>query len=232
MTHRIFHAIILATGLTFAVWSCVDVNNTNISVVDYKTQANFVNLAIGLGTAEVRLDGQSIGSADFAGEIPGSSQYVAVSSGSRVLRIKYSGGTAPADTVTFTFATDLKGRVFMNGDVTARSYVFASERAIYQASGLSDTVLLRTFHASPDVGNISIVATSGGKDSTIISGLAYAKGSGYFKFPATSSYTFTVISGTDTLFKNISFAVAAGKRYTAAIYDIRASIKQKLFTDD
>ncbi len=224
---------LLSLLLIFVLISCVDISTTNVPVVDYKTQANFVNLAIGLGTADVQVDGQPIGSAAFAGEVPAAAQYATISSGSRVLRFKYSGGTAPADTVRMAFNTDQKGRVFMVGDATApRSYVFVSERATYETPGVPDNVLLRAFHASPDVGSVDIIARTGAKDSTIVTGLAYSKASGYFQFRAATSYTFTVISGMDTLFKNISFSVSAGKRYTAAIYDKRASIKQKLFTDD
>jgi len=213
--------VVILLGLV----SCVDINKTNIPPgIDYRTMARFAHFAVGVGAANITLDETAVGSVNFGAE----TAYGDYPAGTRVMKVTYS---AARDTVKKAFETDRKVTVFIVGDATARDYIVANERYIFAAKGVKDSALVRVFNASPDAGNVNLTAVAGTTTASLASNLAFKKASAYAKVVA-GTYQLTAVAGSDTLFKNVSQAFAALQRYTIAVYDQKASIKQKVLVDD
>lgn len=216
----------LFSTLIFLISGCVDIDNPNISVVDFRSEVRFMNLAVGVGAAtEIRIDNVNYGRVNFEEAGP----YVDIPSGSRILRIAYDGVT---DSLQKFFETDRKTTLFIVGDSTAREHPSAIERYIFEAPGVADTALVRVFHGSPDVGGLSIAAEDTAGTISLTTDLRYRLATGYSKLSPGSSYSFLIMEGSDTLFNSIEYQFTSNKRYTIVIYDMKASIKQKLFEDD
>lgn len=220
--------------LLFLIWSvsslchfaCVDINTTNISPKDYRSQVRFANLAPDVGSAtSIRIDGEAYGSLAF-GE---GGSYKDISAGFRKLSIAFS--QVAETSYTKIFETDRKGTMFIVGGGSPVEQLFATERYIFEAPGVSDGALVRVFHASPDAGTLRVTVKANGPPLALASGLGYKNATAYLKLIALSD-TLTAISGTDTLVKNVVYQFASNKRYTIAVYDRKKSIKHKIFVDD
>ena len=205
---------------------CVDLDTTNIDTKDYRSQVRFANLAVGVGDAtSIRIDGEAYGSVAFAE----AGAYKDIPAGSRSLSIVFS--QIPETTYTKVFETDRKGTMFIVGSGPTVEHLFAIERYLFEAPGVSDGALVRVFHASPDVGSLRVAGSASGSPDYLTTGLPYKSATGYAKV-APSSYIFTLTSGADTLFKNVTYQFASNKRYTLTLFNRKAVLQQKLFVDD
>lgn len=203
----------------------MDLDTTNIPTKDYRSYVRFANLAVPLGPAtSIQIDTDAYGSVN-AGE---AGSYRNIQSGVRRLIVVYG---LTADSLLKNFETERKATVFALGDSSLREYLVFNERYIYEPPGAADGALLRVVHASPNVGALQVKATLTGTTTTVTSGLAYKQASAYSKLNAVT-YSFTITSGTDTLFVNVGYQFDVSKRYTLAVFDRRASIQQRRFEDD
>lgn len=223
--HIPYFVVALMSLILAPIWGCVEIDSPNFSTKDYRSLVRFTNLAVGVGTAtNIRIDSDTYGSVNFAEAGP----YKDIPSGQRYISISYGGVT---DTMRKTFETDRKGTLFMVGTASEREYLFLNERYVFESPGAADGALVRFFHASPDVGNVTVSTSVAGRTEQLVTGLGHKKDTGYLKL-SPLNYTLSVISGADTLLRNISYQFASNKRYTLVIYDLKSSIKQKRFEDD
>jgi hypothetical protein len=204
---------------------CVDVNSSNFNVTDYRSTVRFSNLAIGAGTAtNIRIDNDPYGNVAF-GE---AGLYKDIPSGLRTLTINTAG---TVDTVTKNFESQRKSTLLIAGTNSARAYLLVNERYLYEPAGVSDGALVRFIHASPDLGTVSIAVAFGTQTLASASGLSYQNASAYVKLtPGTP--TVYVISGVDTLLRNANYPFVSNKRYTIAIFGLKAAVQMSRFEDD
>lgn len=215
--------------LTFVILSlfagCVDVNSSNFNVTDYRTTVRFSNLATGVGTAtSIRIDNNAYGSVAF-GE---AGVYKDIPSGLRTLTINYLG---TADTLTKSFEIQRKATLFIVGTNALRAYILANERYLYDPPGASDGALVRFFHASPDFGTVSISVASGTQTLTSASDLSYQNASAYVRLAPGNPRVY-VISGSDTLLRIANYQFVSNKRYTIAVFGLKAAVQMNRFEDD
>ena len=222
---------------------CVDTSVQSIpSSIDYSSQIKIVNLVSGAGTATVTLNGQSLGTVDFGSEIPGSQvAFLTIPAGNKTLNAVFATDTSD---YLFAAATDYKLRVFLAGTAASNELVTQYQRYIWQTPGSAngsalfpaDTGQVAFFNGSPD-NTVDVVHVKyTGLDTSIhiddeLSSDPISMGGGfpYVKLPQ-GNYNLYTISGSDTL--TIPLTLASKGRYTVAIYDAAASIKNAVFVDD
>lgn len=234
--------LLLALSICTAVFiaGCVDTSVQPIpSSIDYSSQIKVVNLLTNAGTATLTLNGQSLGTADLGSEIPGSqSGFLTIPSGNKILIASFQSTT---DTFRFAATTDYKVRVFLVGTATSNQLITHTQRYIWQtpgsASGSSlfpaDTGQVLFFNGSPDA-VLNSVTFNDAIDTTTVdfdSPLALGNGSAYIKIKSGGPYTFDVLYN-DSLHTTFNYSLMSKGRYTAAIYDAAANIKNAVFVDD
>jgi hypothetical protein len=225
-------ALILIAG-------CVDTSVQSIPPsIDYSSQIKIVNLVSGAGTATLTLNGQSLGTADFGSEVPGSqSAFLTIPSGNKTLAASFA--TATSKNFQFAAATDYKIRVFLVGTGASNELVTNYQRYIWQTKDSengralfpADTGQIAFFNGSPDAALNSV--TFNGTDTTTVefdSPLAMGDGVAYTKLKS-GSYTFDVLYN-DSLHVTFNYTLDSKGRYTAVIYDAATSIKNAVFIDD
>jgi len=227
---RIVGLLLLILILSFT--GCVDTGVQNIPEnINFTSMLNIVNTAKDEGNAVVTFDGQSFGTVAFGSDFPAGS-YTQMPAGTRKMIVNFASGKK--DTIIQPLPTDSKARIFiLKVDAVTRNYTYIHERYTYEIAGQDGKALLRFFHASPDAGNGKILmsVTGGVQDSVLVSTLVFGKSSpGYFSLTAGTTYNFKLIFGTDTL--KVTPALSAKRRYTHLVYDVKASLQQKLLTDD
>jgi len=244
---RIVHKTKLLLVLTISVFTvvfiagCVDTSVQPIpNSIDYSSQIKVVNLVSGAGTATLTLNGQSLGSADFGSEVPGSqSNFLTVPAGSKTLSASFA--SAANKDFQFAASTDYKLRVFLVGTAAISDLATIYQRYIWQTPGSdngkalfpADTGQIVFFNGSPDaiLNSVTIVTTT--NDTTTIefdSPLEMGDGTSYLKLKS-GNYSFNVLYN-DSLHTTFDYDLVAKGRYTAAIYDTEASIKNAVFVDD
>jgi len=221
------------------VEGCVDTSVQSIPTsIDYSSQIKIVNLVSGAGTATLTLNGQSLGTADFGSEVPGSqTAFLTIPSGNKTLAATFA--TASSKNFQFAAATDYKIRIFLVGTVSSNNLVSNYQRYIWQtpesANGSAlfpaDTGQVAFFNGSPDA-VLNSVTIQGASDTTVefVSPLAMGDGVTYTKLKS-GSYTFDVLYN-DSLHVTFNSTLNSKGRYTAVIYDAAASIKNAVFIDD
>ncbi|MDI6767691.1 MAG: hypothetical protein QME52_12790 [Bacteroidota bacterium] len=226
---RIVGLLLLILILSFT--GCVDTGVQNIpEKINFTSMLNIVNTAKDEGNAVVTFDGQSFGTVAFGYDFPAGS-YTQMPAGTRKMIVNFASGKK--DTIMQPLPTDSKARIFILKVDAATIYAYLHERYTYEIAGQDGKALVRFFHASPDAGDGKILmsVTGGVQDSVMVSTLVFGKSSpGYFSLTAGSTYNFKLIFGTDTL--KVTPVLSAKKRYTHLVYDVKASLKQKLLTDD
>ncbi len=259
---RIKLSVIVGVSLLAFVVGCVDTAVQPIPTsIDYRSQISVVNLTVGTGTAAVSVYGAKAGvvngdslvnNIDYSsallsgsltlGAIAPTAAYQDVPAGSKAIVVSYT--SAAKDTFKLTTDTDYKMRLFIIGDNSAggRSVVKSTERYIFQTPGSSSGAKLfpdgygwvRFFNGSPDVGTVGDVVVKGGKlDTTFSVSAGFGKGSAsYLKLASGTAYSFTVRSSAKDTLTTFSQTPASKGRYTAIIYDAKASLKNKVLTDD
>ena len=218
---------------------CVDTSVQSIPPsIDYSSQIKIVNLVTGAGTATLTLNGQSLGTADFGSEVPGSqSTFLTVPSGNKTLSASFT--TAASKNFQFAAATDYKIRIFLVGTGASNELIANYQRYIWQTPGSAngnalfpaDTGQVAFFNGSPDAVLNSV--TFNGTDTTTVefdSPLAMGDGFIYTKLKS-GSYTFDVLYN-DTEHVTFNYTLESKGRYTAVIYDAATSIKNAVFIDD
>lgn len=215
---------------------CVDTSVNPIpDRIDYSSQMKIVNLATGAGSATLTLDGQSLGSVSFGGEIPGSgSAFLTIPSGSRNLAASFDNGQSK--TFRFSAATDYKFRAFLIGASTDPSLVIVNQRYVWQSKDSengqllfpADTAWVSVFNGSPDitVNSIEIGTELTEFDSPVESG----KSSAYVKNAAGTFDIVITYNDTETL--TVNYSLNSKSRYTIALYDEAAQLKYAVLLDD
>ncbi len=215
---------------------CVDTDVNPIPPsIDYQSQMKVVNLVQGAGTATLTLNSQSLGTADFGGETPNSaSAFLTIPSGSKTMNASFT--TATSQSYQFAATTEYKMRVFLVGTAADNNAFVQYQRYIWQTKDSpngtklfpADTGWVAFFNGSPDA-TISTVEVNG--EDIHLSPLETGSGSPYVKLPA-GTHTFDVYYNDDADHITFDITVASKGRYTAAIYDVAASIKNAVFVDD
>lgn len=215
---------------------CVDTDVNPIPPsIDYQSQMKVVNLVQGAGTATLTLNSQSLGTADFGGETPNSSSaFLTISSGSKTMDASFTSATN--QNYRFAATTEYKMRVFLVGTTAGSNAFVQHQRYIWQTKDSqngaalfpADTGWVAFFNGSPDA-TISTVEVNG--EDIHLSPLETGSGSPYVKLPA-GTHTFDVYYNDDADHITFDITVASKGRYTAAIYDVAASIKNAVFVDD
>jgi hypothetical protein len=140
--------------LIFYVGGCVNVNNPDVSTVDYRALVKFVNLSkIGTGI-NVNVDGSAIVSSLTYTSY---SAYQDLASGTRLFSFTYA-GTSPAiqDTFHYSVAPNYKFTYFFVSDPTAgdltRNYFLIPERQTYSGivAYVPNNILVRFINFSND----------------------------------------------------------------------------------
>lgn len=215
---------------------CVDTDVNPIPPsIDYQSQMKVVNLVQGAGTATLTLNSQPLGTVDFGSETPGStSAFLTIPSGSKTVNASFTSATDQS--YKFAATTEYKMRVFLVGTAADNNAVVQLQRYIWQTKDSQngaklfppDTGWVAFFNGSPDA-TISTVEVNG--EDTHLDPLATGSGSSYVKLPA-GTHTFDVYYNDNANHITFDIAVASKGRYTAAVYDSSASIKNAVFIDD
>lgn len=237
--HYKFLAFLLIFSFVIVVFnSCVDTSVQNITPIDYKSQVQFVNLAIGVGGVDIKVDGESFGKVAFGEQM---ASYREVSSGAKKVVLDYDAAGVPNDTFSIVFDTERKMKIFIIGDATTRTFVRADERYIWQTKDSkegshlfpADTFQVRIFHGARggrSVDNIRIKFGNVDAGIAFTTPLAYGMISSYFKFKVAGvPYTFIARSGADSL-TSVVITPEVKRRYTVVLYD--SPMKSKALIDD
>ncbi|MDT3695480.1 MAG: hypothetical protein ROY99_03745 [Ignavibacterium sp.] len=231
---RLLFTISFVSALLIA--GCVDTSVNPIpDSIEYSSQIKVVNLVSGAGLASLILNGQSLGSADLGGEVPGSGNgFLTITSGNKTLTANFA--SANSNSYKFAATTERKFRVFLVGNDSSNSAVVMNQRYVWQTKDSKEGEALfpdgfgwvAFFNGSPDavLNSVSIDGT----ETTFTGGLATGKAKGYIKLTA-GSHSFN-ISYNDTLNTTFDLNVASKSRYTAVVYDVAASIKNAVLVDD
>lgn len=232
---RLLVAISICTVVFIA--GCVDTDVNPIpSSIDYQSQMKVVNLVQGAGTATLTLNGQSLGTADFGSEVPGpSSAFLNVPSGSKTLNATFASATAKS--YQFAATTEYKMRVFLVGTAAENEIVVKNQRYIWQTKDSENGKALfpegigqvSIFNGSPDA-VINSVTMTGPDTVTVTQELSMGQAISYTPLEA-GAYTFDVLYNTDQHLI-FNYTLSSKGRYTAAIYDVAASVKNAVFVDD
>lgn len=215
---------------------CVDTSVNPIpDRIDYSSQMKVVNLATGAGAANLTLNGQSLGSISFGGELPsGSSPFLTVPSGSKTLVASFDNGQSKE--FRFSAVTDYKFRVYIYGPSNNPSLAVVNQRYIWQtkdsdkAGNLfpADTAWVSVFNGSPDItiNSIEIGTELTEFDSPVETG----KSSDYVKSAAGTFDITITYNNTETL--TVNYSLNSKSRYTIALYDESANLKNAVLVDD
>ena len=229
--------LLMAMSIIVVVFiaGCVDTSVQSIpSSIDYSSQIKIVNLISGAGTATLTLNGQSLGTVDFGSEIPGSQvAFLTIPAGNKTLNAVFATDTSD---YLFAAATDYKLRVFLAGTAASNELFTQYQRYIWQTPGSAngsalfpaDTGQVAFFNGSPDavINSVTINDTTITFDSPLAMGI----GTSYQKLN-TGSSAFDVLYN-DSLHVTFNYTLESKCRYTVAIYDAAASIKNAVFVDD
>lgn len=224
---------------TVFIAGCVDTSVNPIpSSIDYSSQMKVVNLATGAGSATLTLNGQSLGTVNFGGELPGpQAGFLTIPSGSKTLVASFDNGSSKS--FRFSATTEYKFRAFIVGsaaDTVGPSVVIVNQRYIWQTKDSengqklfpADTGWVSVFNGSPDI-TINSVAM-GTNENEFDTPLGLGQSSGYIK---NSAGTFNVvITYNDTETLSFSLDLNAKSRYTIALYDVSANLKYAVLVDD
>lgn len=218
--------------------SCVDTSVQNITLKDYKSHIQFVNLVKGVSSLTIAVDGQSLGSVNFGAELPGG--YREFPSGAKKVILSYPIPGVLNDTLPIVFETERKIRIFIIGDTSLPTFVKGDERYIWQTKDSregahlfpADTFQIRVFHGASGTGNITdIRIKTPVKDTTISFPVAYGRVSSYFKLRVGVPYTFIAYASRDSL-SSVTISPESKRRYTVVLYDSAGTRKSKFFIDD
>jgi hypothetical protein len=182
--------------LILSVWlmSCTDVPSSGPTPPEFNAQFRFINAAEDLGDVGVSVDGASVGTVPYLGEIA----HRTFLAGSRVISLS-SGDSQP-----IAMDADQRGSiVILPLTAATREFLKLNERRIFDPA-TTPKALTRIVHASPDAGDVE--ATLVGTDTTITATASFRDVSPYVSVPA-GQYTLTVTTAAgDTLEATFTFS--------------------------
>jgi len=243
---RLLIAISVLTVVFIA--GCVDTSVNPIpNSVDYSSQIAIANLVSGAGTANLTLNGQSLGTVAVGSEYPDQLPFLTVPSGNKVLSVSFA--NAPNQTYKFAAISLYKQRIYLVG-TAAKSQAFSVLQRYARQTKDSpkdaylypvDTASVALFNGSPDAQINSV--TIGGKKTTFTTPLGMGKGVPYTKLAAGSyNFEFNItfkVALTDSTSKDstmntpsFNYTVASQGRYSIALYDSAANLQHAVFIDD
>ena len=244
MPKKSYILALLGMALAVSIVGCVDTSVQPIpSTIDYRSHVKLVNFADGVSSADFTMenaDGSTIsfGAIAFGNEDAKSSSFNDIPAGSKTLLF----GT---ESLKLTTDVDQQIRLFILGPAADRTYTKVTQRYIFQtqddpsnsAMYRPDTAGISIFNGSIDAVIDEIHAVSTDAEGNIVVdttfsdlGLELGAGTAY-KYLKAGNYNISVLSGSDII-STIQVNTESKKRYTAAIYDVLASLKNKVFTDD
>ncbi len=253
-------SVMVGVSLLAFVVGCVDTAVQPIPTsINYYSDINVVNLAVGTGSATIGVydavvDPDSLainvlttkinyssavlsGTAAMGATLPASS-YQQVPAGGKGIIVSYA--SAPTDTFKLSTDSDYKMRLYIVGDNTAggRQMVKSTERYIWQTPGSTEGATLfpagsgwlNFFNGSPD-GDVSVDIQDAATDSSLDAvDVTLFKTSGYLQVPSGKTYNVIVTAGTTV--DTVAITPGSQKRYTTLIYDTAANLKLAVLTDD
>lgn len=233
--------IIVSISLLFFLAGCVDTGVQVIpSTIDFTSQVKIVNLAAGMGTANITMKTESGKSIPFSAITFGSkSPLTTVPSGSAKLYITYN--TGGPDTIQILAQTYYKMNFFLISSDGKKGTVIPNVSRYIQSAG--DTSIYKKglaqisfFNGSPD-GSLTSVSSVLGNDTSAItleSSLGLGEGSGSYMELKPGNYTFilTASDGTTDFQTKVTANLTEKNRYTVIVYDKASSIKSTVLTDD
>jgi len=233
--------VIVSISLLFFLAGCVDTGVQVIpSTIDFTSQVKIINLAAGMGTANVSLKTASGKTIPFSAIAFGSkSPLTAVPSGSAKLYVTYT--TGGPDTIQVLAQTYYKMNFFIVSADGKKGSVVANLSRYIQSAG--DTSIYKKgvaqvsfFNGSPD-GSLTSVSSVLGSDTSAIaleSSLAMGEGSSTFVGLKPGNYKFilTASDGTTDSQTIVTANLTEKNRYTVIVYDKMSSIKSTILTDD
>ncbi len=228
-------------ALAFFIVGCVDTSVQPIpSSFNFRSEVALVNFAEGVGAADFSMstaNGETI-SFGTLGFGEASSAFLDVPAGSKTLKFN-------SESYKFNTEIDKKIRLFVVGTSADRKVVKFTQRYTFQtaddpsnnflypenmagialANGSSDAVVTKIHAVSSDVD--TMISLPSPLELGDIASYRYLKA---------GTYTLEIIaegSAGDTVITSFQTPSLSSKgRYTAAIYDVKASLKNKVFTDD
>lgn len=227
---------IVLSGLVFLAGGCVDVDQPNVSTVDYRAFMRVVNVAAVAAT--VTVDGATVASSLTTGN---ATNYVDLPAGSR--KFAFAVGSA-RDTFNVGITPDSRWSYYVSSDPgnTTGLYVRSGERNTFEAPP-ANVALVRLLSMSADTaatitGGLRMVIsytrtdTAATKDSSF-TGIAAGVGTKFISgnFNAPISYTVVGAQG-DTLRNRINAGITSAGRYTIVMYGTRVSPLSKVFKED
>jgi hypothetical protein len=229
-------SITVIMGLVLLIGGCVDVDQPNVSTVDYRTFVRFVNFAD--SSMSLTVDGSSVASALTTGS---ATSYIDLPAGSR--KFIYAVGSA-RDTFNVGFTPDSRSSYFVSYEPgnTKRLYVKSSERDNFEVAP-GNAAVVRVVAMSKDTaasisGGLSIVIsytrtdTAAVKDSTF-TGVTAGTSTNYVTGSLSAPVRYTVVGAPgDTLHNRVNAGIAGAGRYTIVLYGTRVSPQSKVLKED
>jgi hypothetical protein len=238
MNDKFKFLLLLSSALVILFTSCVDTSVGSLpNSVTYYSQLKFTNLVSGANSATLTLNGVSLGTVNFGNEAPdGQSAFLTTTSGSKTLVANFG---SVSKTYQFAATTEYRIRAFLIGTTSSSPEIIAfTQRYIWQTKDSdngkalfpSDTGHVSIFNGSPNVVVNNAKFMSAADTVNFDDPLAFGKASGYAKLKA-GAYAVEAVCN-DTLKVTFNMTLAAKGRYTVAIYDLAANIKNAIFLDD
>ena len=235
--------ILLTFGmsLAFLMVGCVDTSVQPIpTTLNYRSQVKIVNLAPDVASADFSMTthaGETISFGTIAYGDESAGAFKDVPAGSKELQFN-------SESLKVNTEVDKKMRLFVVGaNSTDRNIIKVNQRYTFQTkddptnSSLyrADTAAIAFANGSSDLAITKIQAVSADADTTLAIALGYGNVANH-QYIKAGDYTINIISktaaGNDTVMTSFQATLAAKGRYTAVVYDNKASLKNKVFTDD
>ncbi|MGC8594536.1 MAG: hypothetical protein ACP5US_00530 [Candidatus Kryptoniota bacterium] len=229
-TGKVKLVYLLALGLIVSMVGCINVNDANVPVTDYRSLVKFVNLANTGSSMAVAVDGNSVATVNYGA----ASDTINLPSGTRLFKFTY--GSA-FDTLRTALKSQYAYIAYAVSDpsvgVNKASYYFFADRYIFSTGGVKDSVLVSFVNMSPDTagnisGGVNFIVTIGTKDSTVATGVLLGKQTANVKVAASANpkYTITDANGsTLTGMDHVSLNGQALGRYKVVLYGSGANLK-------
>jgi hypothetical protein len=198
--------VMLSAVLALYLVGCVEVNNPNITPINFQSSVRFVNLANTGNSMVVNVDKSGTATATVA--FQAASAYYSLPSGSRFFSFTYG---ATNDTLRTPLTPDYKYTYFSvfeptNGDA-ARTYALVAERNTYTGTKAfpAGSQKVQFFNMSSDTtptvsGGLTFHLMTATWDTSNASALGFNSASPYWSAPTANSPQFMVVgSAGDTL---------------------------------
>lgn len=254
-------SVIVGVSLLAFVVGCVDTAVQPIPTsIDYTSDVNIVNLAVGTGVATIKvykavvdqnalaqdtlrtkIDYSSAiinGTADLGSTLPASS-YQEIPSGGLAVVASYANSAAAADTFFLSADAQYKARYFIVGDTSSagRQLIKADERYTWQTPGSTDGAQLFPSNTGgvrvvngSPDGTVSIDIQDGSGNSLDKADVDFSSAAGYYELPSGKNYNLIVTAGSTV--DTTAITPGSQKRYTAIVYNYAANLQVKVLTDD